>query len=72
MIYVAVLLLPFLSVLLLLVDRIEDRLFEPVAAKGRHAARKRHLRLLPGGRQDEEPARGRAAVEGDAPRERAA
>ncbi|WP_112468853.1 hypothetical protein [Streptomyces triticisoli] len=51
MIFVAVLLLPLLSVLLLVVDRLEDRLFAPAPVRGRHAGHRRHLRLLPGGRR---------------------
>ncbi|ANJ10755.1 hypothetical protein LZP81_12940 [Streptomyces parvulus] len=49
MVYVAVLLLPGVGLLLFTMTYLEDRLFaEPVAA--RHA-RRRHLRLLPGGRR---------------------
>ncbi|GAB2716088.1 hypothetical protein [Streptomyces bullii] len=67
MVWIAVLLLPFLSVLLLIVDRIEDRLFEAAPEKGRHAAPKRHLRLIrgegpPGGETDRE---GSAAEPGE-------
>ncbi|MFF7604442.1 hypothetical protein [Streptomyces parvulus] len=49
MVYVAVLLLPGVGLLLFTMTYLEDRLFaEPVPA--RHA-RRRHLRLLPGGRR---------------------
>lgn len=50
MVWVAVLLLPLLSVLLLVMDRMEDRLFTAGPARHRHAARRRHLRLVRGGR----------------------
>ncbi|MEU3841396.1 hypothetical protein AB0E88_15360 [Streptomyces sp. NPDC028635] len=50
MVWVAVLLLPLLSVLLLIMDRMEDRLFTALPARHRHAARRRHLRLVRGGR----------------------
>ncbi|GAB2859826.1 hypothetical protein GCM10027074_28680 [Streptomyces deserti] len=69
MVWVAVLLLPFLSVLLLVIDRIEERLLEPVPAKGRHAARKRHLRLVRGGAPQREE---RTVAEPDAMEDRAA
>ncbi|MEV5434211.1 hypothetical protein [Streptomyces sp. NPDC052701] len=67
MVWVAVLLLPLLSVLLLVMDRVEERLFEPAPARRRHAARKRHLRLIRGG-----SARERAVPGADGARERAA
>ncbi|MGX4694179.1 hypothetical protein [Streptomyces sp. JNUCC 63] len=51
MILVAVLLLPLLSVLLLVMDRMEDRVLAPGPARGRHAGHRRHLRLIPGGRR---------------------
>lgn len=38
MVWVAVLLLPLLSVLLLVMDRVEDRLFAAGPARHRHAA----------------------------------
>ncbi|MET7382690.1 hypothetical protein ABZT08_28445 [Streptomyces sp. NPDC005526] len=47
---IACLLLPFLSVLLLVMDRIEERVFTPAPVRRRHAAHRRHLRLIPGGR----------------------
>ncbi|MEV0981451.1 hypothetical protein [Streptomyces sp. NPDC049915] len=50
MVWVAVLLLPLLSVLLLIMDRMEDRLFTALPVRHRHAARRRHLRLVRGGR----------------------
>jgi hypothetical protein len=46
--WVAVLLLPLLSVLLALLDRVEDRLFAPAGDRRRHAAPRRHLRLVRG------------------------
>ncbi|MGW2618394.1 hypothetical protein [Streptomyces sp. NPDC001500] len=49
MLWVAVLLLPLLSVLLAFMDRVEEHLLTPVTAKRRHAGRRRHLRLIPGG-----------------------
>ncbi|MFD5804283.1 hypothetical protein [Streptomyces sp. NPDC127020] len=54
MVYVAVLLLPGVGLLLFTMTYLEDRLFaDPVPA--RHA-RRRHLRLLPGGRGQDAPA----------------
>lgn len=47
MLWVAVLMLPLLSVLLAVMDRVEERLLTPVRAKRRHAGRRRHLRLVP-------------------------
>jgi hypothetical protein len=44
--WVAVMLLPLLSALLALMDRVEDHLSAPVPARRRHAARRRHLRLV--------------------------
>lgn len=49
MFWTALLLLPLMSVLLALMDRVEDRLLAPGRAKRRHAARSRHLRLIRGG-----------------------
>jgi hypothetical protein len=46
--WVAVLLLPLLSVLLAVMDRVEDRLFAPARARRRHAGQRRHLRLVGG------------------------
>lgn len=51
MVFVAVLLLPLMSVLLLVMDRIEGRLLDPAPARHRHAAARRHLRLIPGDRR---------------------
>ncbi|MFD9318590.1 hypothetical protein ACFWDQ_12960 [Streptomyces sp. NPDC060053] len=48
MLWVAVLLLPLLSVLLTVMDRVEERLLAPVRAKRRHAGHRRHLRLVRG------------------------
>ncbi|MEU0676503.1 hypothetical protein ABZ330_27075 [Streptomyces sp. NPDC006172] len=62
MLWVAVLLLPLLSVLIAVMDRVEDRLYSPAPAsvpdraKRRHAARKRHLRLVRGGAEGGDPA----------------
>ncbi|MFJ1807187.1 MULTISPECIES: hypothetical protein [unclassified Streptomyces] len=46
MLWIAVLLLPLLSVLLAVMDRVEERLLAPAQDKPRHAARGRHLRLV--------------------------
>ncbi|MFD9389225.1 hypothetical protein ACFWBB_00345 [Streptomyces sp. NPDC060000] len=46
MLWIAVLLLPLLSVLLTVMDRVEERLLAPAEDKRRHAARGRHLRLV--------------------------
>ncbi|MEU6476384.1 hypothetical protein ABZ858_05735 [Streptomyces sp. NPDC047017] len=51
MVFVAVLLLPLVGVLLLVMDRIEDRVLGTDPARGRHAGHRRHLRLVPGGRR---------------------
>lgn len=48
---VAVSLLPFLVLLLLVMDRIEDSMLRPVEAPRRHGPRRPHLRLIPGGRR---------------------
>ncbi|MFG3028186.1 hypothetical protein ACGFZJ_06495 [Streptomyces sp. NPDC048253] len=48
MLWVAVLLLPLLSVLMAVMDRVEERLLAPVRDKRRHAGRRRHLRLVRG------------------------
>ncbi|MFH8221290.1 hypothetical protein ACH4C2_16220 [Streptomyces sp. NPDC018057] len=48
---VAVLLLPFVGALLLIMDRIEDRVSAPAPARGRPARHRGHLRLVPGGRR---------------------
>ncbi|MET7454088.1 hypothetical protein ABZT03_19825 [Streptomyces sp. NPDC005574] len=52
MVVVAVLLLPLLAALLMVTDRLEERLLAPVSERRRHAVRKRHLRLIRGGRAD--------------------
>jgi hypothetical protein len=49
-------LLPLMSVLLVVMDRVEDRLFAPAPDRPRHAARKRHLRLVRGTAERGEPA----------------
>jgi hypothetical protein len=67
MVWVAVLLLPLLSVVLLVMDRVEERLFAPAPARRRHAARRGHLRLVRGGSAGE-----RAACGADGARRRAA
>ncbi|MFF9127026.1 hypothetical protein ACF09J_27730 [Streptomyces sp. NPDC014889] len=51
MVFVAVLLLPLVSVLLVVMDRVEQRMLDPAPARGRHAGRRGHLRLLAGGRR---------------------
>ncbi|CAM5596989.1 Secreted protein OS=Streptomyces aurantiogriseus OX=66870 GN=GCM10010251_29100 PE=4 SV=1 [Streptomyces aurantiogriseus] len=56
MLWVAILLLPILSVLLVVMDRVEDRLSAPAPAGPRHAAHKRHLRLVRGTAESGEPA----------------
>ncbi|MFD9429313.1 hypothetical protein [Streptomyces sp. NPDC060002] len=48
MLWVAVLLLPLLSVLSAVLDRVEERLLAPVRAERRHAGHRRHLRLVRG------------------------
>ncbi|MFF4835885.1 hypothetical protein [Streptomyces sp. NPDC001315] len=55
MLLVAVLLLPLLSVLLIVMDRVEDRLLDPTPSKRRHAAGRRPLRLVRGGHRDAAP-----------------
>ncbi|MDX3573859.1 hypothetical protein [Streptomyces sp. ID05-47C] len=58
MLWVAVLLLPMLSVLLMVMDRVEDRLLAPAAperARRRHAGRRRQLRLVRGTSGSPEP-----------------
>ncbi|MEV5486867.1 hypothetical protein AB0L47_02405 [Streptomyces bobili] len=61
MLWVAVLLLPTLSVLLMVMDRVEDRLLAPAApaaperARRRHAGRRRQLRLVRGTSGSPEP-----------------
>ncbi|PZH02155.1 hypothetical protein C1I97_21785 [Streptomyces sp. NTH33] len=68
MILVAVLLLPLLSVLLLVMDRVEDRVLAPAPVRGRHAGHRRHLRLIPGGRRGTEAdAGGPASEPGEGP-----
>ncbi|MFI1168194.1 hypothetical protein ACH4UM_32530 [Streptomyces sp. NPDC020801] len=52
MVLVAVLLLPLMSVLLLVMDRLEDRVSDPARVRGRHAGHRRHLRLIPGSRRN--------------------
>ncbi|MEU5092446.1 hypothetical protein [Streptomyces sp. NPDC021356] len=49
---VAVLLLPLMGGLLLVMDRIEDRMSGAAAARDRPTRHRRHLRLIPGGRRD--------------------
>ncbi|MFD7439613.1 hypothetical protein [Streptomyces sp. NPDC059861] len=49
MLMLAILLLPGLSLLLIVMSRIEDKLHE-VPQPARHARRSRHLRLVHGGR----------------------
>ncbi|POX54508.1 hypothetical protein C3489_13680 [Streptomyces sp. Ru71] len=56
MVWVAVLLLPLLSLLLLVLDRVEDRLFTPVPSRHRHAGHRRHLRLIRGRAGSSSPA----------------
>ncbi|WP_152887433.1 hypothetical protein [Streptomyces adustus] len=47
-IVVAVLLLPLLSALLIVMDRVEDHLLHPVRTRRRHAGGRRQLRLIRG------------------------
>ncbi|MFF4824116.1 hypothetical protein [Streptomyces sp. NPDC001312] len=61
MVFVAVLLLPLVSVLLAVMARVEERMLDPAPARGRHAGRRAHLRLLPGGRRRTGGAAGPAA-----------
>ncbi|WP_199811514.1 hypothetical protein [Streptomyces sp. NRRL S-340] len=49
---VAVLLLPLVGVLLLVMDRIEDRMSGAAPAHGRPARHRGHLRLIAGGRRE--------------------
>ncbi|USQ84927.1 hypothetical protein NFX46_14675 [Streptomyces phaeoluteigriseus] len=60
MLWVAVLLLPMLSALLVVMDRVEDRLLardSPARARRRrHAGRRRHLRLVRGTGTSAKPA----------------
>ncbi|KQX67462.1 MULTISPECIES: hypothetical protein [unclassified Streptomyces] len=48
MLWVAVLLLPLLSVLMAVMDRVEERVLAPVQDRRRHAGPRRHLRLVRG------------------------
>ncbi|MEU9591506.1 hypothetical protein AB0D84_17530 [Streptomyces sp. NPDC048193] len=59
MVIVAVVLLPGLGLLLFTMTWLEDRIFRD-AEPARHARRRRHLRLVPGGRSGAGPDRGRA------------
>ncbi|GHE53113.1 hypothetical protein GCM10018785_23340 [Streptomyces longispororuber] len=59
MLVVAILLLPALGLLLFAMDRLEDSLLRPTAA--RHAGPRRHLRLIPGGRAGADARRARRA-----------
>lgn len=65
MVFVAVLLLPLIAVLLLVMDRIEERVLDPAAVRGRHAGHRRHLRLIPGGRRATDGGAAPAAAEPD-------
>ncbi|MCX5262937.1 hypothetical protein [Streptomyces sp. NBC_00199] len=71
MLWVAVLLLPLLSALLAVMDRVETRLLTPAPAHRRHASPRRRLRLIRGGASDtpheEVPASGAPAAELDRP-----
>ncbi|MFI9604389.1 hypothetical protein ACIHCX_31830 [Streptomyces sp. NPDC052043] len=49
MVFVAVLLLPLMSVLLAVLDHVEERILDPAPARGRRAGRRGPLRLLPDG-----------------------
>ncbi|GAB1331294.1 hypothetical protein [Streptomyces sennicomposti] len=72
MVLVAVLLLPLVSVLLVVMDRIEERVFRPAQERGRHAGHRRHLRLIPGGRRGTAPGAGDSAEISPDERRRAA
>ncbi|MGW2823568.1 hypothetical protein ACWC24_21630 [Streptomyces sp. NPDC001443] len=74
MIVVAVLLLPLLSALLIVMDRVEDHMLRPADARRRHAGGRRHLRLVRGGRRDaqENPEQPAPEGSGTAPAARAA
>ena len=66
MLWVAVLLLPMLSVLLVVLDRVEDRLLTPAAparARRRHARRRGHLHLVRGTSGSPEPSADEATDE---------
>lgn len=62
MIIVAVLLLPLLATLLVLMDRVEERLLTSEPARHRHAGRRRHLRLVRGDRRSGPAEHARVAV----------
>ncbi|MEU2559927.1 hypothetical protein ABZ626_11415 [Streptomyces longispororuber] len=64
MLVVAILLLPVLGLLLFAMDRLEDSLLRPTAA--RHAGPRRHLRLIPGGRSGSDARRGHRSGREDA------
>lgn len=65
MFIVAVLLLPLLAALLVVMDRVEERLLTPGQAGPRHAGRRRHLRLIRGGRRSGPAEHARPAPEHD-------
>ncbi|WP_371667640.1 hypothetical protein OG985_08365 [Streptomyces sp. NBC_00289] len=72
MVLVAVLLLPLLATLLMVTDRLEDRLLAPVPQRRRHASQRRHLRLIRGGRANADSAAEPGSEPGTAPEPREA
>ncbi|MGW7259726.1 hypothetical protein [Streptomyces sp. NPDC054834] len=64
MVIVAVLLLPLLAALLVVMDRVEEHLFTSTPAGPRHAGRRRHLRLVRGGRRSGPAEHARTAIAG--------
>ncbi|MFF4490745.1 hypothetical protein ACFY0F_30465 [Streptomyces sp. NPDC001544] len=63
MIIVAVLLLPLLATLLVVMDRVEERLLTSEPARPRHAGRRRHLRLVRGERRSGPAEHARVAMD---------
>ncbi|MGW2638089.1 hypothetical protein [Streptomyces sp. NPDC001348] len=63
MIIVAVLLLPLLATLLVVMDRVEERLLTSAPDRHRHAGRRRHLRLVRGDRRSGPAEHARVATE---------
>ncbi|MGV9556916.1 hypothetical protein [Streptomyces sp. NPDC003401] len=64
MLWVAVLLLPALSVLLVVMDRVEDRMPARARPGRRHAGRRRHLHLVRGASRGPGPAAHKGARKG--------
>ncbi|MFF4400991.1 hypothetical protein [Streptomyces sp. NPDC001480] len=62
---VAVLLLPLLAALLVVMDRVEERLLTSAPDRPRHAGRRRHLRLVRGDRRSGPAEHARTAITGE-------